>query len=72
MGGRDVKKPIPPCPRDCENRQVGCRKNCDAWLFYEVELGIYRSIVAKEWKGRLEASDIIRRGIRIHTHGKVK
>jgi hypothetical protein len=37
-----MRKPKPPCPPDCGKRQVGCRKDCEAWQEYERQQAEYR------------------------------
>lgn len=45
-----VKRPKSPCPKKCENRKVGCRTECYAWIKYEKELEIYRQYKTVQYK----------------------
>lgn len=52
-------KPKPPCPPDCQKRQVGCRSSCQDWEEYEAELAEYREWRENKYKGDSDAENYI-------------
>lgn len=67
-----MKRPMPPCGKDCPKRHTGCHNECDPYKVYEKESNAFRDERHKKQATTDALNQLKDHCVRSITHGDIR
>jgi len=67
-----MKRPMPPCGKDCPKRRAGCHSECEPYRVFEMQSEAFRNEKRKVQQTKDAINQLTDHCVRSITHGKVR
>jgi len=67
-----MKRPMPPCGKDCPKRRAGCHSECKPYRVFEMQSEAFRNEKRKVQQTKNAINQLTDHCVRSITHGKVR
>ena len=67
-----MRRPMPPCGKDCPKRRAGCHSECEPYKVFEKQSETFRNEKRKAQQTKDAINQLTDHCVRSITHGKVR